>query len=167
MKTNPLKSALSFIGLLGIIGVIILITTNSTRVYRPITETQTDWKNLKVLPGNITKDSLMFVMQTFNSSLGVDCVFCHTAQKTDPKKLDFPSDAKLTKEIARGMLQMTNDINAKYFLPHAPDPKPKQITSVYCITCHRGNPNPEKYLQGVSKMVPILMPIRKNEMKMQ
>ncbi|MGA9211254.1 c-type cytochrome [Kaistella sp.] len=166
MKVNKLKSFLSFIGLLGMIGVIIIVTTNSTKIYHPVSEeTQTEWKNLKVLPKNITKDSLHFVMKTFSSSLGVDCAFCHTAQKDDPKKLDFASDTKLTKEIARGMLQMTNEINSKYFLPHAPDPKPKQITSVYCITCHRGNSNPEKYLQDVSKMIPILMPIKKEGMK--
>lgn len=165
METNKLKSFLSFLGFLGMIGVIITLTTNSTKSYQPINETSAEWKNLKVLPQNITKDSLMFVMHTFNSSLGVDCVHCHTAQKNDPEKLDFASDAKMNKEIARGMLVMTNDINAKYFLPHAPDPKPKQITTVYCITCHRGNSNPEAYLQGVSKMIPVLMPIRKEKMK--
>ena len=167
MKSNRLKSLISFIGLLGMIGVIITLTTNSTKIHHPVNEMNTDWKNLKVLPQNITKDSLMFVMHTFNASLGVDCSHCHAAQKDDPEKLDFASDAKMNKEIARGMLVMTNDINSKYFLPHVPDPKPKQITSVYCITCHRGNSNPEAYLQGVSKMIPILMPLKKNEMKMK
>lgn len=167
MKTNNLKSFLSFLGLAGIIGSIIILTTNSRKNYRPLSSTPTEWKNLKVLPQNITKDSLMFVMHTFNSSLGVDCAHCHTAQKDNPEKLDFASDTKLNKEIARGMLIMTNDINSKYFLPHVPDPKPKQITTVYCITCHRGNSNPEAYLQGVSKMIPILMPIKKEQMKMK
>ena len=167
MKTKKLKSILSFLGFLGMIGVIITLTTNATKTYNPVSETKTAWKNLKVLPQNITQDSLMFVMHTFNSSLGVDCNHCHATQKDNPEKLDFPSDAKLNKEIARGMLVMTNDINAKYFLPHVPDPKPKQITTVYCITCHRGNSNPEAYLQGVSKMVPILMPIKKEQMKVK
>ncbi|QOW09765.1 c-type cytochrome [Kaistella flava (ex Peng et al. 2021)] len=167
MKTNKLKSFVSFLGFLGIIGVIITLTTNSTKTYRPVSEMQSEWKNLKILPQDITKDSLMFVMHTFNNSLGVDCSHCHTPKKDNPDKMDFPSDANKNKEIARGMLKMTNDINANYFLPHAPDPKPKQITSVYCITCHRGNPNPEKYLQGVSKMIPVLMPIKKEDMKMK
>ena len=167
MKTHKLKSMLSFLGFLGIIGVIITFTTNSTKIHRPLTETHSEWKNLKVLPQNITKDSLMFLMHTFNNSLGVDCVHCHTAQADNPEKLDFASDAKLNKEIARGMLVMTNDINSKYFLPHAPEPKPKQIVAVYCVTCHRGNSNPETYLQGVSKMIPTLMPIKKEAMKMK
>lgn len=167
MKTKKLKSVLSFLGLLGMIGVIITLTTNATITYRPVSETQNEWKNLKVLPQNITKDSLMFVMHTFNNSLGVDCVHCHTAKKDDPEKLDFAADTKLNKEIARGMLVMTNDINSKYFLPHVPDPKPKQITTVYCITCHRGNSNPEKYLQDVSKMIPVLMPVKKEQIKIK
>lgn len=167
MKTKKLKSVLSFLGLLGMIGAIITLTTNATKTYRPVSETQSEWKNLKVLPQNITKDSLMFVMHTFNNSLGVDCVHCHTAQKDNPEKLDFAADTKLNKEIARGMLVMTNDINSKYFLPHVPDPKPKQITTVYCITCHRGNSNPEKYLQDVSKMIPVLMPVKKEQIKIK
>lgn len=161
MKTYQLKSYLSFLGLLAFIAGIIALTTNFTKTYHPVSETQGDWKNLKILPQNITKDSLMFVMKTFNGSLGVDCAHCHAAEKDNPEKLNFASDAKLNKEIARGMLVMTNDINAKYFLPHVPDPKPKQITTVYCITCHRGNSNPEMYLQEVSKMIPRLMPVQK------
>lgn len=164
MKTNKLKDVLSFTGFVGMIGALIFLTTNSTKTYKPISESQTEWKNLKILPKNITKDSLMFVMKTFNASLGVDCAHCHAAQKDNPQKLDFPSDAKMTKEIARGMLAMTNDINTKYFLPHRPDPKPKNLVAVYCVTCHRGNPNPEEYLQDVSKMIPRLMPTKeKNE----
>ena len=164
MKTNQLKPFLSFTGFLAMMGVLIFLTTNSTKTYHPISETQSDWKNLKVLPQNISKDSLMFLMKTFNASLGVDCNHCHASQKDNPQKLDFPSDAKMTKEIARGMLMMTNDINSKYFLPHRPDPKPKNLVAVYCVTCHRGNTNPEEYLQDVSKMIPRLMPTKeKNE----
>lgn len=158
MKTSKSKSLLSFIGFLVIIGMVITLTTNSTKLYKPLKETQSEWKNLKVLPQNISEDSLHFVMKTFNTSLGVNCAYCHAAKADDPKKLDFASDAKQSKLVARGMLEMTNDINSKYFLPHAPEPKPKQTVAVYCITCHRGNTNPEEYLQDVSKMIPKLMP---------
>lgn len=161
MKTPKLKSLLSIVGFLAIIGMVITLTTNSTKLYQPVKKTQSEWKNLKVLPQNITEDSLHFVMKTFNASLGVNCSYCHAAKADDPKKLDFSSDAKQSKLIARGMLEMTNDINSKYFLPHAPDPKPKQVTMVYCVTCHRGNRNPTEYMQDVSKMIPKLMPERK------
>ena len=165
MKTTKLKSLLSFLGFVGVIGLVITFTTNSTKLYHPIKKTESEWKNLKVLPQNISEDSLHFVMKTFSTSLGVNCAYCHVARTDDPKKLNFASDAKESKLIARGMLEMTNDINSKYFLPHAPDPKPKQITEVYCITCHRGVENPTEYLQDVSKMIPVLMPIKKRENK--
>lgn len=161
MKTTKLKSAFSFLGFLAIIGVVIAFTTNSTKLYKPLKETKSEWKNLKVLPQNISEDSLHFVMRSFNTSLGVKCNYCHAAKTDDPSKLDFASDAKKEKLIARGMLEMTNDINSKYFLPHAPEPKPKQVTMVYCITCHRGTTNPTEYLQDVSKMIPKLMPENK------
>jgi len=158
MKKNQLKSAVSLLVFVAIIGGIISLTTNSTKVYTPIKETQTQWKNLKVLPQDISRDSLFFVMETFNASLGVKCSYCHASQKDDSTKLDFSSDEKRHKIIARGMLEMTNDINEKYFLPHMRDPKPKQVTRVHCITCHRGTTNPEAYLQNVGKIIPRLMP---------
>ncbi|SEG37754.1 Photosynthetic reaction center cytochrome C subunit [Halpernia humi] len=163
MKTSKLKAILSSMGFLAIIGIVIIFTTNSTKLYKPVKETQSEWKNLKVLPQNISEDSLHFVMKTFSNSLGVNCAYCHAARADDPQKLDFASDAKKSKLIARGMLEMTDDINSKYFLPHAPDPKPKQVTMVYCITCHRGQKNPTEYLQDVSKMIPKLMPERKRD----
>ncbi|WP_417431661.1 c-type cytochrome [Halpernia sp.] len=165
MKTTQFKSVLSFFGFFAILALLITFTTNSTKLYKPVRETQSEWQNLKVLPQNISKDSLHFVMKTFSASLGVNCAFCHASKTDDPKKLDFASDAKQAKLIARGMLEMTNDINSKYFLPHVPEPKPKQITAVYCITCHRGTPNPTEYLQDVSKMIPKLMPEHKMEKK--
>lgn len=165
MKTTKFKSIFSLFGFLAIIGILITFTTNSTKLYKPIKETKSEWKNLKVLPQNISQDSLRFVMHTFDTSLGVKCNYCHAARADDPTKLDFASDAKKQKLIARGMLEMTNDINSKYFLPHAPDPKPKQITMVYCITCHRGNTNPTEYMQDLAKMIPKLMPERKEEKK--
>lgn len=165
MKITKFKSIFSFFGFLAIIGLLITLTTNSTKLYHPIHKTESEWKNLKVLPQNITEDSLGFVMHSFNTSLGVNCSYCHAAKADDPTKLNFASDAKKSKLIARGMLEMTNDINSKYFLPHTPDPKPKQVTMVYCITCHRGEKNPTEYFQDLSKMIPKLMPDRKEEKK--
>ncbi|SFH93535.1 c-type cytochrome [Halpernia frigidisoli] len=158
MKTSKLKSLFSLLAFFAIIGFVFTFTTSSTKLYKPVSEKQSEWKNLKVLPQNISEDSLHFVMRTFNTSLGVRCNYCHAAKADDPTKIDFASDAKNSKLIARVMLEMTNDINSKYFLPHAPEPKPKQVVAVYCITCHRGNTNPTEYFQDVSKMIPALMP---------
>lgn len=126
--------------------------------YQPIVM----WKNLKVLPQNISKDSLDHLMEGYTSALSVDCNYCHAPQKGNASKLDFASDDKIEKEIARGMIQMTNDLNAKYFQPHFPDPKPSQVYVVNCVLCHRGASNPEKYLSKMGSMYKTYDPSRDN-----
>lgn len=113
------------------------------------------WSNLKVLPQDISKDSLMDLMEGFTISLGVDCGFCHSPREKDPTKLDFADDSKIEKLIARGMIEMTDEINSKYFLPHSPDPEATQVFDVSCMTCHRGNKNPKAFLEGVQKAIHI------------
>lgn len=123
---------------------------------------QPHWKNLKVLPQNITKDSLTHLMKGYTIALGVQCNYCHATSKSDPKELDFPSDAKIEKEIARGMITMTNEINENYFKPYFPDPKPHQVHVANCVMCHRGTANPEKYLSQMDKMYKTYNPDRDN-----
>ena len=132
--------------------------TVSQSDYQP----QTKWKNLKVLPQDISKDSLNHLMEAYSNALNVDCNHCHAPQKDNPKKLDFASDAKIEKEIARGMITMTNDLNKNYFQPHFPDPKPAQVYVVNCVMCHRGVSNPEKYLAKMNTMYKTYDPKRDN-----
>jgi hypothetical protein len=84
-------------------------------------------KNLKVLD----PATFMQTMQTFVPSLGLEdkggCNFCHVAD-------DRSSDAKQEKVMARMMLEMVKDINARF-----PDGK----QHVTCWTCHRGSTEPE------------------------
>lgn len=79
-------------------------------------------KNLKLL----TPDELMPTMRSFTVALGVKCEFCHVQG-------DFASDEKHHKEIARHMIQLARDINAKFA-----DGK----QHVTCYTCHRGAEEP-------------------------
>lgn len=123
-------------------------TTKEESTYTAITPPE--WKNLKVLPQDISKDSLFGLMKGYSKSLGVQCNFCHVPKEDDPQKLDFPDDSKIQKKIARGMITMTDEINDHYFKPHYPDPKPAQVSDVQCIMCHRGNSNPEEYLGDIS-----------------
>jgi hypothetical protein len=100
---------------------------------------QNKYKNLKILPKDISKEALDKVMDHFKISLGVGCNYCHS-RKAGTEDLEFESDKKSEKEIARKMMLMTNDINNKYF-----DFNKKQTTieAVSCATCHRGEPRPE------------------------
>jgi Photosynthetic reaction centre cytochrome C subunit len=102
--------------------------------------------NLQVLPKDIAVPDLLALMRGYTAALGVECEFCHTA---NPKtlKTDFASDAKPDKAIARVMIAMTKDINAKYMSQvKDPDAKPADKT-VTCGTCHRGNSMPMLFAQ--------------------
>lgn len=95
-------------------------------------------KNLKVLAKEIGDKELDKVMDGFKAALGVKCSFCHASRKDDPTKLDFASDDKPEKEVARGMMCMTAKINKKHFHQTGDDGK---VVNISCITCHNGREN--------------------------
>ena len=99
---------------------------------------QTKFINLKILPKNISEAELDKVMDDFKIALGVDCNYCHT-KKTTVDELDFASDKKSEKEIARKMMLMTTNINKKYFDFNKAK---SNIQAITCYTCHRGDPRP-------------------------
>ena len=82
-------------------------------------------KNLKVLPADT---DIRQTMGMFRASLGYECIGCHIQG-------DNASDENPKKEIARKMIVMTSEINAKF-----PDGK----IHVTCFTCHRGEEHPQK-----------------------
>jgi len=111
---------------------LILMSFNSnfhTEKYEEVSED--GFKNLKVLPKDISKDSLMSLMKGYNKALGVKCNHCH-------EMLDKSSDKKHEKEIARHMIKLTNDLNAKEFAPIGDQYK----NAIECATCHRGSTKP-------------------------
>lgn len=81
-----------------------------------------EYRNLKVLKSS---DNLLEVMRTFNISLREECNFCHTPP-------DFASDARPMKNVAREMMTMTSELNAKL-----------GKGNVSCYTCHRGDEKPK------------------------
>src|ERR1700740_2225311 len=71
------------------------------------------YKNLKVLPNNISSKKLSEIMvDEFQDDLGVSCSFCHSENKNTHKP-DYASDEKPEKLIARAMMRMTIGINKK------------------------------------------------------
>ena len=101
-------------------------------------------KNLKVLPKNISHEDLDKVMDGFKEALGVKCNYCHAPSKdTTNHHLDFASDEKPEKNIARHMMRMAAKIHKKYF-SYNKDEKGESEPEVTCITCHRGNPHPDR-----------------------
>jgi hypothetical protein len=103
--------------------------------------TNIEYKNLKVLPKNISsKDLSKIMIDDFEDGLGVSCTFCHAPEK-DSLHLDYASDAKPEKQIARRMMIMTMGINKKYFRLRHPLLGDSTLV-ISCITCHNGQPRP-------------------------
>ena len=82
-------------------------------------------KNLKILK---PEDLRSGVMMQYARALGVRCDHCHVQG-------DNASDDKPAKNTARMMIQLVNDINAKF-----PDGAAKP--HVTCYTCHAGKTHP-------------------------
>lgn len=105
-----------------------------------------EFKNLQVLPKNISSKALQEIMvDEFQDALGVSCNFCHAEEK-DSHHLDYASDAKPEKEIARSMMRMTMKINRENFeLKDAMIGD--SVLAVSCATCHHGLPHPDNTAQ--------------------
>lgn len=93
--------------------------------------------NLKVLPVDISMDSLVSLMGGFTRALGVRCAYCHVQQEGQTlEQIDFSLDGNPTKNTAREMLRMVDAINAIYLAGVSTRRQPDiQVT---CVTCHRG-----------------------------
>ncbi|MEO6520199.1 MAG: c-type cytochrome [Mucilaginibacter sp.] len=106
-------------------------------------EEKHEWKNLKVLPKNISEKELDHVMDEWRDALGVKCGFCH-ARDAATGKNDFASDAKPEKEMARKMYTMTAKINKKWFKEDKSDKNSKDmLAAITCFACHHGAAHPE------------------------
>jgi hypothetical protein len=100
-----------------------------------------DYTNLQVLPKDISAKALQMIMvDEFQDGLGVGCNFCH-AQEKGSLHLDYASDAKPEKEIARAMMRMTMDINKKYFMVEQPVIG-DSLMMISCSNCHHGVAHP-------------------------
>jgi len=133
MKLNMKSAVIAGLAFLVITGVAATQPRDSTVRYR----------NLKVLPKNVTSKTLSHIMiDEFEDGLGVGCNFCHV-KENNSNKLDYASDAKPEKQIARSMMRMTMSINKKFFnLKHASLGDSSIV--VTCGTCHHGQPRPEE-----------------------
>jgi len=126
--------------ILSILSAAILVT--SAGMPQP-QENEPGYSNLKVLPKNINRDDLDKVMHHYNKSLGVKCNFCHAPAQNGGRGLDFASDEKPEKKIARDMMRMTSKLNIKYF-GSKKDVSNHAVMEVNCNTCHRGKTHPEE-----------------------
>jgi Photosynthetic reaction centre cytochrome C subunit len=81
------------------------------------------------------------MVDDFEDGLGVSCNFCHAEEKGS-HRLDYASDAKPEKEIARMMMRMSVQVNKKYFRLKHPMIGDSSLV-ITCNTCHHGQPHPD------------------------
>jgi Photosynthetic reaction centre cytochrome C subunit len=96
--------------------------------------------NTLVIPHETQVIQVIGTMRNFAQALGVRCPYCHVGEEGKPlAEFDFPSDKKRTKLVARQMMRMVKEINARLdTLPERPQP----TVEVTCRTCHRGISRP-------------------------
>lgn len=121
------------------------------------------WENLQVLPDSLSRDQLIGIMRGFTDALGVQCGYCHVREDGE---FVFPSDANPHKDVARGMMRMTWQINQE-ILPaieglhgnedgehgegeHAGGGHGVEMR-VTCYTCHRGAPEPATAVEATEE----------------
>lgn len=124
------KSLLITLGLVVMVSLSLAFTKND-----PI------FKNLQVLPKNITEHQLDSLMDHYSVSLNVDCGFCHVKIDTIGN-LDYASDGNKHKLVARDMIRMTEKINDKYFNVTGTSNWLEAEMMVTCYTCHQGKKEP-------------------------
>jgi tetratricopeptide (TPR) repeat protein len=101
----------------------------------------TEFKNLKVLPKEITRDSLVLLMRSFSFATGLGCEDCHVLGEDNSfEGARFDLDDKVNKRKARYMLEMVHRINNE-LLPGLPERDSPRL-AVECKTCHRGLAKP-------------------------
>jgi len=121
-------------------------------------------KNLQVLPKDMPQPQVVAIMRAFNFALGVECGHCHIWTKPGDPSNDMAADTKIEKTVARAMMVMTGEINAKVA---ASIKKPAdQIARVECGTCHRGAtipvtpPTPPPPARGAAPAAPATPPAK-------
>lgn len=93
---------------------------------------------------SVPESQIFLLMNLVADSLGVRCDYCHVQSKPDLTKTPanvggwvWDSDDKPQKKIARDMMKMVVDLNAKDFGGR---------TRVTCFTCHQGAIDPARTL---------------------
>ena len=104
---------------------------------------QETFKNLKVLPKDISEQRLDSVMNEFEKALGVGCDFCHVKPADSTANWDMAADDKPDKNIARKMIEMSNKINKDFFNATTKYGDENALLEIHCVTCHHGEPHPE------------------------
>ena len=96
--------------------------------------------NVQVIAKTTAPVQVWGMMRNIAGGLGVTCTFCHVGSEGSPlEQIDFASDQKRNKLVARQMMRLVQEVNARLdTIPAGPTP----TVVVSCATCHRGVSRP-------------------------
>ena len=96
--------------------------------------------NVQVIAKTTAPVQVWGMMRNIAGGLGVSCTFCHVGNDTSPlEQIDFASDQKRNKLVARQMMRLVQEVNARLdTIPARPTP----TVTVNCATCHCGVSRP-------------------------
>lgn len=117
---------------------LLTILSLALMVFISVAAIRPKYRNLQVLPQDISEGKLDSIMHSYNQALGVNCEFCHAKKGYNT---DFESDENKMKDNARDMMRLTIDINKQYFR-YDTTVHPVYLNAVACYTCHRGTEMP-------------------------
>jgi len=105
--------------------------------------------NLQVIAKTTSPVQVWGMMRTIAAGLGVACTFCHVGPDGAPfEQIDFASDQKRNKLVARQMMRLVQEVNARLdTIPARPTP----AVAVTCVTCHRGVNRPVPLAQIIAE----------------
>jgi hypothetical protein len=90
--------------------------------------------NITVLKGLLVPQ-FEVEMRHFVEALGINCGGCHVPRQ-------FASEDNPRKAVARRMIEMTRQLNAKYFPDFVPAEGQTTLGKITCYTCHQGATSP-------------------------
>ena len=113
--------------ILSFVGAFLVVSTSLAQQQQQGEQTaEQRFKNIQIFKG-LPATQLDTTMAFISGSLGVKCNHCHVVAS------GFDKDDKKTKQTARRMIQMVQDLNKGTFNTQG---------AVTCFTCHRGKPTP-------------------------
>ncbi|MEO8576446.1 MAG: c-type cytochrome [Gemmatimonadales bacterium] len=121
--------------------VILMLTATSVASAQPAHKFPPDsLRNTQVIPRSTPVIEVIGTMRNFTSALGVRCTYCHVGSESiDLSEYDFATDQKRNKVVARQMMRMLAEVNAR--LDTIPGREHPAITAT-CMTCHHGVSRP-------------------------
>jgi hypothetical protein len=132
IKHAPMRSAIVALGLLA--------TGGQATAQAPGKWPPDSLVNVRIIPKGTPVVQVWGQMRNIAGGLGVECTFCHVGREgAPPAQIDFASDEKRNKLVAREMMRLVQEINRRIdTIPARPSPG----VAVTCTTCHRGVSRP-------------------------